>query len=172
VALGLLATAEAGPLDERQRARTELLRGRIAFASRRGMDAPPLLLKAARQFEPVDLGMARETYLEALSAALSAGRLAVGGGVREVAEAARWAPPSPQPARGPDLLLDGLALLITEGYAAGTPVLKRALHAFRSGHVSDAEGLRWLWPFCHVAMVLWDCETWRLLAARQLVLAP
>jgi hypothetical protein len=113
-ALGLLAAAEAGPLDERQRARAELLRGQVAAVSGRVMDAPPLLLKAARQFEPLDLAMARQTYLEALGAALGAGRLAVGGGMREVAEAARWAPPSPQPARGPDLLLDGLALLIND----------------------------------------------------------
>jgi ATP/maltotriose-dependent transcriptional regulator MalT len=135
------------------------------------MDAPPLLLKAARQFEPLDLGMARETYLEALSAALFAGRLASGGGVREVAEAARWAPLAPQPARAPDLLLDGLALLSTEGYAVGTPVLKRALNAFRSGDISSAEGLRWLWLACHVAIVVWDWETWHLLSTRQLSLA-
>jgi DNA-binding CsgD family transcriptional regulator len=170
-ALGLLATAEAGPLDERQRARAELLRAQVASVSGRVMDAPLLLLKAARQFEPVDPGMARETYLDALGAALGAGRLAIGGGAREVAEAARWAPPSPQPARGPDLLLDGLALLITEGYAAGTPVLKRALQAFRSEHISHAEGLRWLWPVINVAVILWDCEAWHLLAARQLGLA-
>jgi DNA-binding CsgD family transcriptional regulator/tetratricopeptide (TPR) repeat protein len=170
-ALGLLATAETGPSDEWQRARADLLRGQIAFVSRRGMDAPTLLLKAARQFEPLDPGMARETYLDALGAALVAGRLAVGGGVREVAEAARWAPPSPQPAPAPHLLLDGLALLITEGYAAGTPALKRALQAFRSGHISDAEGIRWLWIACHAAMVAWDWETWRLLSARQVSLA-
>jgi hypothetical protein len=65
------------------------------------MDAPLLLLKAARQFEPFDIRMARATYLEALSTALFAGRLAIGGGAREVAEAARWAPLSPQPAGGP-----------------------------------------------------------------------
>ena len=138
-ALGLLATAEAGPLGERQRARADLLRGQIAFVFRRGMDAPLLLLKAAREFEPLDVGMARLTYLEALSTAVFAGRLAVGGGAREVAEAARWAPASPQPAYGPDLLLDGLALLITEGYAAGAPVLKQALQAFRSEHISNVE---------------------------------
>jgi hypothetical protein len=94
-ALGLLATAEAGPLNERQRARADLLRGQIAFVFGRGMDAPLLMLKAARQFEPLDLGMARVRYLEALSTAVFAGRLAVGGGAREVAEAARWAPASP-----------------------------------------------------------------------------
>src|SRR5258705_2270636 len=170
-ALALLATAETGPLDEGQRARTELLRAEVAAVSGRVMDAPPLLLKAARQFEPVNPGTARETYLEALGAALGAGRLGVGGGVREVAEAARWAPPAPQPARGPDLLLDGLALLITEGYAAGVPVLKRALRAFRNGHISHLEGLRWLWPVINVAVIAWDCEAWHLLAARQLGVA-
>ena len=115
--------------------------------------------------------MARETYLATLGAALYAGRFAVGGGMREVAEAARWAPTAPQLARGPDLLLDGLALLITEGYAAGMPVLKRALQAFRSGHMSNAEGMRWLWLVCQVAIIGWDWETWRLFGARQVSLA-
>jgi DNA-binding CsgD family transcriptional regulator len=166
-ALGLLATAEAGSLDERQRARADLLRGQIAFVFRRGMDAPLLMLKAARQFEPLDAGMARATYLEALSTAMYAGRLAIGGGAREVAEAVRWAPASPQPAGGPDLLLDGLALLITEGYAAGAPVLKRALQAFSSEYISNVEAIPWAWLASHAAVILWDCETWRLLSARQ-----
>jgi DNA-binding CsgD family transcriptional regulator len=170
-ALGLVATAEGGPLDERQRARAGLLRGQIAFVFGRGMDAPLLMLKAARQFEPLDVGMARLTYLEALSTAVSAGRLAVGGGAREVAEAVRWAPASPQPASGPDLLLAGLALLITEGYAAGTPVLKRALQAFLSEHVSHVEAMPWAWLAYVAALVLWDSESWRLLAVRQVSLA-
>ena len=124
-ALGLLGTAEAGPPDQLRRARADRLRGQIAFSSSRGSDAPPLLLKAARQFEPLDPRLARETYLDALAAATFAGRLALGGGMREVAEAARAAPPPSGPARGPDLLLDGLALLICEGYPAGAPVLRR-----------------------------------------------
>ena len=134
-ALGLLAAAEAGPPDEFRTARAELLRGQIAFASRRGSDAPPVLLKAARQLEPFDPRLARETYLEALSAALFAGRLALGGGMREVAEAASAAPPPPQPAPAPDLLLDGLALLITGGYAAGTSLLKQAVTKIGRAHV-------------------------------------
>jgi hypothetical protein len=97
--LGLLATAEAGPPDQLRRARADLLRGEIAFSSSRGSDAPPLLLKAARQFEPLDSRLARETYLDALAAATFAGRLSLGGGMREVAEAARMAPPPPGPAR-------------------------------------------------------------------------
>ena len=170
-ALLLLATAEAGPLEELERARADLLRGQIAFASSRGSDAPPLLLKAARRLEPLDVGLARETYLEALWAAMFVGRLASGVGLPDVAQAARGAPPSSQPPRAPDLLLDGLALLITEGYAAGTPTLRRALSAFRSEDMSREEGLRWLWLACRAAVYLWDDETWDLLATRHVELA-
>ncbi len=170
-ALALLATAEAGPLDEFQRARTDLLRGQIAFASSRGSDAPPLLLKAAKSLELLDVRLARETYLEALSAALFAGRLALGGGVQEVAQAARAAPSPPRPARAPDLLLDGLAVLITDGYPAGAPLLKRAVSAFRSEDISMREQVRWLWVACHAAIVIWDYETWHVLAVRQVQLA-
>ena len=85
----LLAAAELGPVDELQRARLERLRAQIAFAGRRGRDAPPLLLAAARRLEPLDAALARETYLEAIAAAMFAGRLGTGPDEREVAEAAR-----------------------------------------------------------------------------------
>jgi DNA-binding CsgD family transcriptional regulator len=170
-AMGLLATAEAGPPDQFRRARSDLLRGQIAFATSRGSDAPPLLLKAARQFEPLDPRLARETYLDALAAAIFAGRLALGGGVREVAEAARAAPPPPGPPRGPDLLLDGLALLVTESYPAGAPVLRQAVSAFRGTDVSRAEGLRWLWLACRAALIVWDYDSWDVLSDRQVRLA-
>ena len=166
----MLATAEAGPLEELQRARAELLRGQIAFASSHGRDAPQLLLKAARQFEPLDVRLARETYLEALFAALFVGRLARGGGVREVAAAARAAPPPPQPPHASDLQLDGLALVITEGYPAGAPMLKRALRAFRIMNISADEGLHW-GHACLGAGLLWDYGSWDLLSARWVELA-
>jgi DNA-binding CsgD family transcriptional regulator len=170
-ALELLATAESGPLTEFQRARADLLRGQIAFASSHGCDAPPLLLKAARRFEPLDVRLARETYLEALSAALFVGRLALGGGVREVAAAARAVSPPPRPARAADLLLDGLALVITEGYPAAAPMLKQAVSAFHRADDSGREGLRWLWQACHGAGLLWDYGSWDLLSARRVELA-
>ena len=169
--LGLLATAEAGPPDQFRRARADLLRGQIAFSSSRGSDAPPLLLKAARQFEPLDPRLARETYLDALAAATFAGRLALGGGMREVAEAARMAPPPPGPARGPDLLLDGISLVICEGYPAGAPVLRRAVSAFRGTDVSTEEGLRWLWLACRAALIVWDYASFDVLSDRQVRLA-
>jgi DNA-binding CsgD family transcriptional regulator len=119
-ALGLLAATEAEPLDELQRARADLLRAQIAFALSPGNDAPPLFLKAAKRLELLDVRLARETYLDALAAALFAGRLASAGGLLEVAEAARAAHASPQPERGPDLLLEGLARLSETTRASGT----------------------------------------------------
>jgi DNA-binding CsgD family transcriptional regulator len=161
--------AQAGPLDELQRARSDLLRAQIAFSSSHGRDAPPLLLSAARQLEALDAGLARETYLEAFTAALFAGRLSPAVG--DVARAARTAPAPPGPARAPDLLLDGLALLVTEGYAAGTPALRRALLAFRSQDIPSQEGLSWLWLAGLAAMAVWDDETWHILASRHVKLA-
>ena len=128
----LLAMAELGRLDELQRAEVARLRAQMAFAERRESDAPRLLLGAAEKLGPLDSGLARETYLEALGAAIFAGRLGRGLSVREVAEAARTAAPSaPQPPRPIDLLLDGAVTRLTEGYVAGVPLLRRALDALR-----------------------------------------
>ena len=126
-ALGLLVAVEAGPLDALQAAEVERLRGLIAADQGRGSDAARLLLRAARLLEPLDAALARETYLEALWAATSAGDLGRPGGVREAAEAARAAPPGPDPPRAVDVVLDALALRLTEGYAAAAPALTRAL---------------------------------------------
>ena len=117
-ALELLATAEAGPLDEFQRARVDLLRGHVAFASGLGSDAPPLLLKAARRLEPFDLDLARETYLTAWGAAGIGGALGGRDVLLEICRAVQALPPPPGDPRPLDLLLDGLALLTTDGHAA------------------------------------------------------
>jgi DNA-binding CsgD family transcriptional regulator len=170
-ALRLLAAAEAGPLDEFQRARADLLSGQIAFASSRGCHVPPQLLKAARRLEPLDARLARETYLQALSLAVYAGGSVTGDSLRKAAEAARAAPAVSQPPNAPNLLLDGLALLITEGYAAAAPTLKRALSAFSSEDISAEEELRWLWLACPAAQILWDDQSWDLLSTRHVQLA-
>jgi DNA-binding CsgD family transcriptional regulator len=170
-ALKLLATADGRPLDELQRARLERLRAQVAFASRRGRDAPPLLLNAARHLEPLDAELARETYLEALAAAIFAGRLGSGRGVRDVAEAARCAPPAAQPTRTLDLLLDGLTTRFADGYAAGAAPLRRALDAVSQDEGHTEEDIRWLWLACRIAPDLWEDEKWHALATRQLQLA-
>ena len=173
-ALELVALAETGPLDELQRARAELLRAQVRFAVDRGRDAPPRLLAAAKRLEPLDAKLSRETYLDAYSAALFAGRLAEGTGVREVAEAvlaADWGEADADSSRAADLLLHGVATLTTQGYAAGAPVLKRALDAFRDERMSDEDALRWLWLACRVARALGDDASWDELTDRQVRLA-
>jgi DNA-binding CsgD family transcriptional regulator len=163
-ALELLATAELGPLDELLRARLERLRAEIAFVYTRGRDAPGLLLDAARRLEPLDAAMARETHLEAMAAAMFAGRLGNKPGVREAAEGALAAPAAPHPPRAIDLLLDGLATRFTGGYAAGVPPLRRALDAFRRVEDLSARDVRWLWLACRLAQDLWNDELWYVLA--------
>jgi DNA-binding CsgD family transcriptional regulator len=167
----LLAMAQLTPLDDLQRARSQRLRAQIAFARTRGRDAPALFLDAARRLEPLDAAMARETHLEATAAAMFAGRLAEGPGVRETADAARSAPPGADPPRAIDLLLDGLATRFTEGYAAGVPALRRALAAFRDAEEPTARDVRWLPLACRLAQDLWDDELWSVLATRELQVA-
>ena len=165
-AVQLLGMAEAAPLDELQRARVDLLRAQLAYAANRGSDAPPLLLRAAKRLESIDADLARETYLDALNAALFAGGLAVpGAGPQEVAAAARAAPRPSHLPRAPDLLLDGLAANFTQGYAAGLPLLRRALSAF-DRETSAAEDLRWLFPACTAAIHQWDDARWDTLSGR------
>jgi DNA-binding CsgD family transcriptional regulator len=169
-ALRLLAVARAGPVDELDQARAQLLHAQITFAMTRGRDAPPLLLEAARRLESLDPTLARETYLEAFSAALSADRLVCGGDAREVAVAvlaADWEPST----RACDLLLDGLALLTQEGYVAAAPALQVALRAFRDEQLSEEDELRWLWLACRLARALADDGVWDELTARHLDLA-
>jgi DNA-binding CsgD family transcriptional regulator len=167
-ALGLLVMTEAWPLDELASARVDLLRGQVALASGLVSDASPLLLKAARRLEPLDPGLARETYLDAWTAAFSVGQLAAGD-LAEVCRAARALPRSPQP--GPvELLLDGLALMTTDGLAAAAPALRQAVSLFAGDGVSAGDRLRWsylaLWP----AIRLWDDEGYRSILARHLQL--
>jgi DNA-binding CsgD family transcriptional regulator len=166
----LLAIAEMGPLDELQRASLERVRARISFAWTRGSDAPQLLLAAARRLQPLDAQLARDTYLEALGAAMFRGRLGREHGVRDVAEAARTAPPPPEPPRATDLLLDGLATRFSEGYGAGVRPLRRAIDAFRRKEHRDQYDSGWLLA-CRIAPDLWDDEAWHDLAAAGLGLA-
>jgi DNA-binding CsgD family transcriptional regulator len=169
-ALSLATMAERGPLDESQRAQVDVLRAQVSFAANRGRDAPPLLLKAAIRLERIDVRRARETYIDALTAALFAGRLASEGSALEVAKAALDAPRPDEP-RPSDLLLEGLALTITHGSAAGTPVLKRALTAFSGEGVSLEEQLPWLWLAGRAAGFIWDYDGWDALTARQIQVA-
>jgi DNA-binding CsgD family transcriptional regulator len=166
-ASALAVIAERGPLDQRERAELDVLLGQIAFARSRGKEVPQLLLQAASRLEQVDLQLASDAYLEALIAALFAGSLARETDLQAVAKAARARPTSDRPPRASDLLLEGLALLITDGYKLGVPVLKKALSAFRYDDLSPEERLRWSWMAGGTAGFIWDHDTWDVLTACQ-----
>ena len=161
----LLAAAELGPVDELERARLERLRAEIVFVSRRGRDAPPLLLDAARRLAPLDVRLARATYLQAMESAMSAGRLGGGAGAREVAEAARATTVTPAAPAPADQLLDALVIRYTESFAASVAPLSGALRAIGACD-GDAEERHWLWLACRLAQDLWDDELWCALATR------
>ena len=178
-AQALLAAAEVGPLSELSHALVQRMRAQVAFALRRGSDAPPLLLRAARRLEELDAELARRTYLEALVAAVYAGRLAHGQDVLEIARAAGALPTGDGPdddgpgddgqagdgpLAHPRLLLRGLAVRLADGYTAAAPLLGEALRRYRA----QPQELDWLCvAYNMVAMDLWDDQAWFELATGQ-----
>ncbi|GAA1965359.1 helix-turn-helix transcriptional regulator [Catenulispora subtropica] len=167
----LLATALNGPLDEAERARSFLLQAEIAFSTDHGSLAPLMLLDAAKLLEPLDAALSRETYLQAVSAALFAGTLAPGAGPVDIAATAREAMPSSDLSRAADLLLDAVTRLLTEDTGAATPALRRAVRVFTEDGVSAEEELRWLWLAFITAVARWDEQACVKLADRHLRLA-
>jgi DNA-binding CsgD family transcriptional regulator len=166
-ALVLLATAEASALDEFQRGRADLLRGEIALVSSAGRDAPGLLLRAAKRLDPLDVTLARETYLDAWGAAMFAGPLARGGDLWDVSRTAKAAPKAQRPVAPSDLLLDGLATLIIHGRAAAAPTLRRAVDAFRDQGISAQKGLQWAVLASTASVILWDFDSWEAIITAQ-----
>lgn len=166
--LRLLSAVEAGPPDERRSAEIEHLRGHIAFDQRRVADAAPLLFSAARRLAPFDADLARETHLEALSAAIWAGA--------PLADAARTAPPPRTPPCAIDLVLAALTTRITSGYTAAVPHMARALDEVRALKVGAEDVSRLPWLFGNraggiIASEMWDFATRREFAQLQVRLS-
>ncbi len=170
----LVTVAERCPLDPLQRAHLTRLRGQVAFALRRGSGATALLLEAARQLDALHDDSAGEAYLEAMGAAVFAGREDDSSNVVEVAAAIRTAPQQP-PGAG-DLLLDAVAGLFTDGFVESVPALRRAIDAFRAEADRSDDVTRGLWlsfPLTLETAVhdLWDYGAWRHLSDRAVQLA-
>ncbi len=170
-ALGLLAAAEAGPLGELGEAQVGLLHAELAFAQNRGSDAPLLLLEAARKFEALDVRVSRDTYLDAWSAALFAGELATTASLHDVSRAGMSAPRPQGEPRPSDLLLDGFALVFTEGRQAAAPVLEQAIRGFAGSEASVEEVLRWGWLATVGAVYVWDYDACLAVATREVEVA-
>jgi DNA-binding CsgD family transcriptional regulator len=167
-AQALLAVADIGPVSELDHAHVQRMRAQITFALRRGRDAPPLLLRAAQRLQTLDADLARQTYLEAIVAAIYAGRLAYEGDVEEISLQAKTAPLGPEPLAHSDLLVRGLAVRMSDGYAAAAPGLRKALRDYRA----QPEELDWLCvSYNLIAMDQWNDEAWFELAVGQVRLA-
>ena len=168
----LIAAAEIGPLNDLQRAQLTRLRARIAFNRSRGSHDAPRFLDAAQHFEGLDDRAARETYLEAVGAAIFAGRLGIDPTLREVAEAARRTPAPPSPPRPIDLLLDGVLTRFTDGYGASVPKIRRALESYGDdAEPGDDGNTRWFWLAWLLAAELWDDALMDELASQAVRLA-
>jgi len=166
-ALMLLAQAKANSVDDLQRARVEMLRGQVEWASVIGREAPVVLLQAAKRLEPLDAGLSRESYLHAWLASTLAGAFAGPGGLLlDVSRAGRAAP---RPVRTPqpgDLLLDALTTLIIHGRAAAERALRQAVAVFLRDQVSSEDRLRWGILAQVACMGMWDFDSWAALSTR------
>jgi DNA-binding CsgD family transcriptional regulator len=175
-ALRLLSMVDSAPSTHLSGALAERLRARVALDQRRGAEAARLLLSAAQQVTPSHPRLARDMYLEALAAAIWAPSYDGDGLISKAAEAARTAPPPEEPPRTADLLLDALALTITDGYTVAAPLMTAALAAVRN-HSIDADDLDSLTrtvgnrAACVIAVEAWDYETGWAVAERQVKLA-
>jgi DNA-binding CsgD family transcriptional regulator len=154
--LRLLATAESGRIDGFQRARATLLRGHAALVSAYGSQASSLLVKAARELAAFDVTFARRAYLTAWGAAVSANHLGGADVLDEICSAVSALPPLPPNPHPLDLLIQGFALLTTDGHAAATPVLRRAARSVMELSVNDM--LRWGWLAPGASSATWDLE--------------
>lgn len=157
----LLSVAEAQAPNDFQQARIELIEAELAFATTRGGDASQLLLKAAQRLESIDAGMARTTYLQAVTAAVFNDQV-TRGDVGQLAQAIAAAPRPLGTPNAADLLLDAIAAHNARGYAAGAAILRDAMDLFATETSPDSE-LRGRWLCSLLACWhLWDHRRWQL----------
>jgi DNA-binding CsgD family transcriptional regulator len=169
-ALALLAAIEAGPADKLRAAKAKHLRGQIALDQRRATEAVRVLVDAAQHLEPLDADLARETYLEALGAAIFSST--TDEAATAVAAAARQAGSVRGEPRITDLVLDALGTRLVDGHAAAVPSLAGALTKVRSIDYRADDVDRLLGqvgnPFTgYVATELWDFDAGRTVAELQ-----
>jgi tetratricopeptide (TPR) repeat protein len=139
-------------VEPARRAERSLTAAQVSFQA--GEFGEALQLAAAAEAEPLDR----------FQRARVDGPVAGGDILGEICRAARALPPRPGPARPLDLLLDGLARLITDGHTAAIPALQRAAKALADLPVEDL--LRWGWMAQSASVTVWDDEASRATCAR------
>ncbi|WP_081290694.1 helix-turn-helix transcriptional regulator [Mycobacterium asiaticum] len=153
--------------DESISVRADLIRAKLAWAARRGPDAPPLLLAAAQRLARIDPALARDTYLEALMSTLIVGRFFDPESPPElVARAAR-------PVLGTsrrdtvDLLMEGLIIRLTDGYIAAAPLLRNAIAEYVRETRSGTSDPRWHDVTNRICLDLFEQDAYDFLTSQQ-----
>ena len=153
------------------------LAGRIEESFARQLDALPAETRRLLQLAAADpsgdaslvwraagrLGIPVQVGTPAVEAGL--------GSLYHISAEVRRAPPAAEPVRPSDLLLDGFALLLTEGRQAATPFLQRASAGFAGADAAVEEVLRWGWLATVGAAVVWDYESCVAIGSRGVRLA-
>lgn len=164
----LLAIAELAPLSKLQQGQVARMRAQMEFVrSRAGAsgalttsDAAARLLSAARELEGLDDELARDTHLEALTAAMYAGRLGDPDRLVDVAKAGHAAVNRLAEIDRPvDFLLSGVTSRIIDGPGAGADHMRTALTLWNAhAESSDAADRNWPFPIAQesAAHELWD----------------
>lgn len=120
--------------------------------------AAALLLSAARSLEPIDVRRSRETYAEAIQAAMVSCQLTSGATLEEVARAVLDAPADPTGAvEASDLLMDGYATRLAHGHVAAAPILRSAMTTL-SDDMTRATLDRWAVLGNSLPAELWEVE--------------
>jgi DNA-binding CsgD family transcriptional regulator/tetratricopeptide (TPR) repeat protein len=164
----LLAMAESAPLSKLQRAQVARMRAQMEFVRSRGgapgavqiADAAAELHSAARGLEGLDDDLARETHLEALTAAMYAGRLGDPTRLQEAAAAGRAALARVDQLQRPvDFLLSGMTCRLLDGPGFGYDHLRTALNLWNAhAEKSIGQPLHWPYPIAQEsgAHEMWD----------------
>jgi DNA-binding CsgD family transcriptional regulator len=165
-ALELVTLAEAGALDEIQRAQADRLRGLIIFARSDRRDGASYLLRAAQALAPLDEALSRTALIEALQ---TAGESPTGAS-EEVGRALlglrESEPPDPT-----TLLLRGYGALFVHGFPNGLDLIRQAVEAFRLAPFRLDEHPYVLNMAANASLSFWDDAGWDELSSGALQLA-
>ena len=130
-------------------------------------DDAAILLGAARSFEGLDARMARETYTEALQAALVSGQLTAGTTLVEVARAALEAPrPIGDETTVLDLMREAWGTRFAVGYRESADLLRGAVQALATADVRTSGRTLLALMGYRAALEIWDADGYRRMVER------
>jgi DNA-binding CsgD family transcriptional regulator len=169
-ARALLDEAGVDLEDPYERGLAQRVAGDIHVALDQPAEAAEVLLAAAREFAGVDVGLARDTLMDALLATAASTRFSVAGAdavdvartVRAISHASAGTP------NAGDLLLDAFAAYFLDGPISASPLMRRALDALdqQDDQTGPPSLLNWLRAGSWIAGAMSDDEAFHSIADR------